>query len=81
MTDFQRKTLELDFKAFAARNFERPADCKNIEQIQFYIRELCQKIEEYQKQFDYAPDLAYTLLAQYNSKQNSLLYQDYVRSY
>jgi hypothetical protein len=81
MSEFEKKSLELELKAFVAKNFERPADCDNLEQVRFYIRELCVKIEDYQKRLNYAPELAFTLLAQYNARQNSMLYKDYVNSY
>ena len=81
MSEFEKKTLELELKSFAAKNFERPADCKDPEQIRFYIRELCSKIEDYERRFNYAPEIAYTLLAQYNARQNSMIYKNYVNSY
>lgn len=80
MSEFEKKTLELELKAFASKNFERPSDCKNLDQVRFYIRELCLRIEDYQKRFNYAPELAYTLLAQYNARQNSMLYKTLVNS-
>jgi hypothetical protein len=80
MSEFEKKTLELELKAFASKNFERPADCKNLDQVRFYIRELCVRIEDYQNRFNYAPELAYTLLAQYNARQNSMLYKTFVNS-
>jgi hypothetical protein len=78
MSEFEKKTLELELKAFASKNFERPSDCKNLDQIRFYIRELCVRIEDYEKRFNYAPEVAYTLLAQYNARQNSMLYKTFV---
>jgi hypothetical protein len=81
MSEFEKKALELELKSFVSKNFDRPADCENLDQVRFYIRELCLKIEDYQKRFNYAPELAFTLLAQYNARQNSMLYKDYVNSY
>ena len=81
MSEFEKKHLEIELKNFTARNFVRPSDCRNLDQIRFYIRELCDKIEEYKKRFDYVPNAAYSLLSQYNSKQNSILYQDFRRNY
>jgi hypothetical protein len=81
MSEFEKKFLEMELKAFTSKNFERPADCENLEQVRFYIKELCSKIEEYKKRYDYAPELAYTLLAQYNARQNGMLYKDFVNSY
>lgn len=81
MSEFEKKHLETELKKFTARNFVRPSDCRNLEQIRFYIRELCLKIEEYKKRFDYVPNTAYALLSQYNSKQNTMLYRDFISHY
>ena len=53
----------------------------NLDQIRFYIRELCVKIDEYKRRFNYVPITAYSLLSQYNSRQNSLLYRDFMSEY
>jgi hypothetical protein len=81
MSEFEKRHLEVELKAFTAQNFVRPSACRNTEQIRFYIKELCLKIEEYKNRFNYVPATAYSLLAQYNSKQNSLLYRDFINSY
>ena len=81
MSDFDRKKIEMDLLAFTARNFQRPAECRNLEQIRFYVRELCLKIEELEKRFSYVPNCAYALLAQYNSRQNSMLHTDFRNAY
>ena len=81
MSDFEKKTLEKELKAFTSRNFEKPSSCRNLGQIRFYIGELCLKIEEYKKRFNYVPNGAYALLAQYNSRQNSMLHKDFNRTY
>lgn len=81
MSEFERKHLELELKRFTSRNFVRPSDCRNLEQIRYYIGELCLKIEDYRKRFDYVPNAAYSLLSQYNSKQNSMLYSAFIRNY
>lgn len=81
MSEFEKKHLELELKQFTSRNFVRPAECRNLDQIRFYIQELCLKIEDYRKRFNYVPNAAYTLLSQYNSRQNSLIYRDFSRNY
>ena len=81
MSDYERKYLEQELTAFTSRNFERPIDCRNLDQIRFYIRELCLKIEEYQKRFNYVPGDAYALLAQYNAKQNSIIHKEFLSTY
>jgi hypothetical protein len=81
MSEFEKKSLDIELKVFASRNFERPTDCRNLDQIRFYIRELCLKIEEYQKRFNYVPGTAYSLLAQYNAQQNTIIHKEFSRSY
>lgn len=81
MSEFEKKHLELELKNFTSRNFVRPSDCRNLDQIRFYIGELCAKIEDYKRRFNYVPNVAYALLSQYNSRQNSILYQDFIRNY
>ncbi|MFZ2907237.1 MAG: hypothetical protein WAZ98_13630 [Cyclobacteriaceae bacterium] len=73
--------IEAELKTFTARNFERPSACRNGEQIRFYARELCLKIEEYKTRFNYVPGWAYGLLAQYNAKQNDITYPEYKTNY
>ncbi len=81
MTDFEKIKLEIALKDFTLRNFEKPLECRNLDQIRYYVKELCLKIEEYETRFHYVPDWAYTLLAQYNLVQNSLLHKDFQRTY
>jgi hypothetical protein len=81
MNRFEKKKLEMDFKNFTSRNFEKPSNCRNAAQIRFYVSELCAKIEEYDKNFNYVPGWAYSLLNQYTSVQNSFVHVDFVRSY
>ncbi|QLH31353.1 MAG: hypothetical protein HWD62_01905 [Cyclobacteriaceae bacterium] len=45
------------------------------------MRELCSKIEEYENRFNYVPGWAYSLLAQYNTVHNNLLYKDFKKAY
>lgn len=73
MSPFDEKKLDLEIRSFVSRNFEKPHHCKNLEQIRFYISELCHKIEEYRMRFNHVPNSAYALLAQYNARQNSIL--------
>lgn len=81
MSEFEKKHLETELKNFTTRNFVRPSECRNLDQIRFYIRELCLRIEDYKKRFNYVPGVAYALLSQYNSRQNTLLYRDFVSNY
>lgn len=81
MSVFEQKKIEMELKTFTSRNFEKPSNCKNSEQIRYYVAELCKKIEALERQFSYVPDWAYTLLAQYNAAQNSLIYKEFRNNY
>ena len=81
MSDYERKKIEMELRSFTSRNFEKPSDCKNLAQIRFYVRELALKIEELEKRFEYAPDWAYVLLAQYNAAQNMLIHLEFRKTY
>ena len=81
MSDYERQKLEMELKNFTTKNFERPSNCRNLDQIRFYVKELCGKIEEYENRFNYVPNWAYSLLAQYNSVQNQMLYVDFRTTY
>ncbi len=81
MTDLDRRKLELELRSFTSRNFERPSECRNLDQIRFYVQELCSKIEEYQDRFNYVPNWAYSLLAQYNAKQNYMIHIEFRNTY
>lgn len=81
MSQFEQSQIESDLKRFTERNFENPRKCKNPEQIRFYVRELCLKIEELESRFNYVPNWAYALLSQYNQAQNELVYLDFRNTY
>ena len=81
MSDFERRKLEMDLINFTNLNFERPSNCRDIDQIRFYVRELCLKIKEYESRFNFVPSHAYTLLAQYNLVQNKLIHVEFKKAY
>ena len=81
MTDHERKIIETELKNFSSRNFEKPTACRNLEQIRFYVRELCLKIDELEGNFNYVPQWAYALLARYNAQQNSIIQLEFRNSY
>jgi hypothetical protein len=81
MTDSERKQVDVEMRLFATRNFVRPSDCRNLEQIRYYVKELCLKIEECEGRFHYVPHFAYSLLAQYNSRQNAIINLDLRKTY
>lgn len=81
MSQFEQSQIESDLKKFTDRNFESPRTCKNPEQIRFYVRELCTKIEEYESKFNYVPNWAYSLLSQYTQVQNEMVYIEFRNTY
>jgi len=81
MSNFELKKLETDLRNFAERNFESPSNCRDIDQIRFYVRELCLKIQEYERRFNFVPSSAYSLLAQYNRVQNQLIQVEFRKAY
>jgi hypothetical protein len=81
MTEYERKKIEMELKIFTSKNFEKPANCKNSEQIRFYVKELCDKIQELEHRFNYVPNWAYALLAQYNTVQNTMINVEFRSSY
>jgi SMC interacting uncharacterized protein involved in chromosome segregation len=81
MTAYEKERIDMELRQFALRNFERPSDCRNLEQIRFYVRELCEKIEDMDRRLNFVPNSAYSLLAQYNARQNSLLLMDFKSAY
>lgn len=81
MGDFERKKIDSDLRIFTTRNFVSPTECRNLEQVRFYVRELCLKIEELETDFNYVPSRAYTLLSQYNVRQNAIINCDFKHPY
>ena len=81
MSRYEQKRLEMEFEKFTSMNFEHPTKCRSLVQIRFYIKELTVKIDELKKSFNYVPNNAYTLLNQYNSKQNTLIFSNFQEAY
>ncbi len=81
MSQFELNKIENDLKQFTDKNFESPGKCRNLDQIRFYVKELCTKIQEYESRFNYVPKWAYILLAQYNQVQNEMIYVYFRNTY
>lgn len=81
MSRYEQKKLEMEFQRFTTMNFEKPAKCKSLGQIRYYIKELTSKIDELKHAFNYVPNNAYTLLNQYNRVQNSLIFSNFQEAY
>lgn len=71
----------MELRSFTSKNFEKPSDCKNLDQIRFYVKELCLKIENLEVNGQYVPQWAYALLAQYNDRQNSMIHLEFRNMY
>lgn len=81
MSTYEKQLLEQEFRKFTSRNFEKPSQCRNLEQIRYYVQELCDKIRDYERRFNYVPSWAYALLAQYNARQNAMIHREFARFY
>ena len=81
MRIYEKKQLEIDFKRFTRKHFEKPSKFKNLQQVQFYVREIALKIEEFEQRFNYVPKTAYVLLSEYNASQNKMIFNNFQQSY
>lgn len=81
MSNFEKKRVEKDLRKFISNHFVKPSRCQNVGQIQYYVAELSNKIEELKRRSGYVPNYAYQLLSQYNSSQNSIIHQEFKRMY
>ncbi len=73
--------LDMMLRSFVHRHLEKPEACRNAGQIRFYVQELCGKIQEFERQFNYVPAWAYGLLAQYNAAYNRLIHKEFKLEY
>jgi hypothetical protein len=74
MTAQTQNKIDSELRSFTSIHFVKPSECKNLDQVRFYAKELCAKLEELEKRFNYVPRWAYALLAQYNEAQNKMLH-------
>ena len=81
MSGFDRKKIDSELRRFTNRNFERPSNCKNLEQIRFYVSELSRRIADLEGTCSYVPSWAYTLLSQYNERQNAIINMNFRKTY
>lgn len=81
MKEYDKKRLDREFEMFTKRNFAKPSKCKNLQEIQFYVRELSMEIEKLKNQSGYVPNGAYELLAHYNRIQNKMVFAHFKNAY
>jgi hypothetical protein len=74
MNVYVQNQIDLELRSFTTAHFVKPCECRNLDQARFYARELCARLEELEKRFDYVPHWAYALLAQYNTVQHTMLH-------
>lgn len=76
-----RPSVEAELRHFTSQNFVQPSECRNLDQIRFYITELCAKIQDLERAGQYVPTWVYKLLSQYNARQNALILLDFKSNY
>lgn len=81
MSTYKKKQIDTEFKKFTSLNFEKPAKCKSLGQLHYYVKELSQKIKELKRRFNYVPDKAFLLLTEYNQMLNNLVFKNYQEVY
>lgn len=81
MSDYKKKQLEYNFIKFIKKYFEQPCKCRNIGQVQFYVKELvARKIEKFKSGFNYTPKPACILLIAYNTSRKNLTLKDFQKT-
>jgi len=81
MSELEKRRIDREFQLFTVQNFEKPKKCKNIDQVRFYVNELAEKMEDFKQRFNYVPNNAYKLLAEYNALQNAMVFEHFKNTY
>ncbi|HEY0742475.1 MAG TPA: hypothetical protein VGD40_13465 [Chryseosolibacter sp.] len=81
MTNYQRQKIDIELKAFVSSHLKKPSSCYRSSDIRLYINALTQKIQALEELFNYAPDWAYAMLAEYAMKLNTFVSKEFTRSY
>ena len=71
--------VDLQFERFYKRHFESPGNCRNTDQVRFYLGEIVRKIEEYRQAYGYVPEKANALLESYKRLYNRMVHADKVK--
>lgn len=77
----KQKQLDRKFKMLSKDKFPSPANCDHLYQTRNYIFELNRIIKHFENKFDYIPSSAQVLFHEFNSKQESMLYDKYKEKY
>lgn len=81
MTDLEKNRLDNALRDFANRNFMKPHECRNLDQVRYYTYELYLKLEEYHEHFRFVPGWALVLLSQYKQVQTNLANRNFRAQY
>lgn len=73
MTVYAQNKIDSELRSFTSMHFVKPSECRDLDQVRFYARELGAKLEELESRFNYVPHWAYILLAQYNAALGKML--------
>lgn len=60
---------------------ENPLQCKTDEDIRFYVRDLCLKIEALEERLEYVPSSSCTFLAEYHTLQSPSTIKNFAENY
>jgi len=66
MKQFWKKKNWKWTQRFCREEFRKSSNCRNTDQIRFYVRDYAWKLKSTKSRFNFVPGTAYFLLAQYN---------------
>jgi hypothetical protein len=73
---YHHSRVDTQFERFYKRHFEDPRECRNVEQVRFYLGEISRKIEEYRRSYNYVPEKALNLWESYKKIYNRMVHSD-----
>lgn len=80
-THKHKKKADKEFKKITRDKFLNPKSCTQLHQTRAYIFELNKIIQHFESKFNYVPNSAQLLFNEYNTKQESMLFQKYKEEY
>ncbi len=75
------KKLDQAFNKLAKNKFLNPQNCNQLNQTRTYLFELSKIIQYFEQKFNYVPSSARLLFTEYNTKQESMLFEKYKEEY
>lgn len=76
-----KKQLDKEFKKLTKNKFLSPNSCTQLQQTRAYIFELNKIMRHFERKFDYVPSSAQLLFNEYNSRQERMLFENYLEEY